>query len=262
LLILLKVSVAIPLGNSLLTNLEVRAKEPWFEGTASPPNLNPISDGAIAAMRTWLEVYTPSSVSDPRIADRIMPKRLLKLESDGGMVSLVEPGPAQPYALLSYCWGGDQSTKTTKSNLTSHMRGIHTGSLSQSIRDAVRISRLIKVTHLWVDALCMFIVSKCEYMLTGIRQGIVQDDTDELQQEIANQAKIYQNGVVTILAGGASSAQEGFLHRREQLEPRCSINLEVQNGSDVSLLLDPEPQGLKKIFSNRPKDPVSNRAWM
>jgi hypothetical protein len=84
-----------------------------------------------------------------------MPKRLLKLDPNSDMVSLVEPKEAQPYALLSYCWGGDQSTKTIKANLPSHMRGVRTATLSPSVRDAVCISKLIGVGHLWVDALCM-----------------------------------------------------------------------------------------------------------
>ena len=49
--------------------------------------------------------------------------------------------------------------------------------------------------------------------------------------EIANQAQIYQNGIVTILADGARSAKEGFLQKRQLLRHRCKIKVRLP-GSD------------------------------
>jgi hypothetical protein len=84
-----------------------------------------------------------------------MPKRLLKIEPDSDTIYLLEPTKPHNYALLSYCWGGDQSTKTTVSNLSSHRRGIRISTLSQTIRDAIDVTKLLEIEYLWVDALCV-----------------------------------------------------------------------------------------------------------
>jgi hypothetical protein len=114
-------------------------------------------------MRTWMDGVSgdqpPSTVPSTTVTERSMPKRLLKLDSEDGMVFLVAPERTQTYALLSYCWGGDQSTKTLKSNLESYRRGIRIETLSQSIQDAVRVSKLINMRYLWVDALCEYLPS-------------------------------------------------------------------------------------------------------
>jgi hypothetical protein len=84
----------------------------------------------------------------------VVPKRLIELQPDDGVVILTELETPHRYALLSYCWGGDQSTKTTRSNLASHMRGIQIKSLSQSIQDAIWVTKHLGIKYLWVDALC------------------------------------------------------------------------------------------------------------
>jgi len=82
-----------------------------------------------------------------------MPKRLLRIEDEDDTVTLVMPERSLDYALLSYCWGGEQKM-TTRDTLTSYMRGIKIGTLAQTIRDAIRISKRLRIRYLWVDALC------------------------------------------------------------------------------------------------------------
>jgi hypothetical protein len=94
--------------------------------------------------------------------------------------------------------------------------------------------------------------------------GIVQDDYQDLAQEVANQAKIYQNGVVTILAGGAASANQGFLHR--QPKPRSLYNLCIQmpNNKKVCLQLEirSKDESDQRDPSSYVRDPVNSRAWI
>jgi hypothetical protein len=87
--------------------------------------------------------------------------------------------------------------------------------------------------------------------------GIVQDDYHDLAQEIANQAKIYQNGVLTILAGGAASANQGFLHR--QPKPRSLYNVFIQMPTDQKVCLQFEIQPENE---DHKQDPVNRRAWI
>jgi hypothetical protein len=92
--------------------------------------------------------------------------------------------------------------------------------------------------------------------------GIVQDDSDEVTKEIANQADIYQNGTVTILAGGAASADEGFLLRRPRTQPRYNISIRLPDCKEIYLLLDVR-RDLEEVaeFSEN-TDPVNRRAWI
>jgi hypothetical protein len=90
----------------------------------------------------------------------------------------------------------------------------------------------------------------------------VQDDSDELAQEIVNQAKIYQNGVVTILAGGAVGADQGFLHQRSRIYPRYCISLMLPNGKVTRLTFDHRQGRTDTMELLGTTDPVDKRAWI
>lgn len=83
-----------------------------------------------------------------------MPKRLLKIEFVGNIVRVTKTAYVHKYALLSYCWGGDQESKTVLSNLKSHERGMANEALPRTIRDAIEVTRCLKLEHLWVGTLC------------------------------------------------------------------------------------------------------------
>jgi hypothetical protein len=70
-----------------------------------------------------------------------MPKRLLRVDSTSGIVCLEDSEAAHEYALLSYCWGGDQTTKTIASNLQARKTTIVIESLPQTIRDAIEVTK-------------------------------------------------------------------------------------------------------------------------
>jgi hypothetical protein len=131
---------------------------PWFQDTALPPNLNPNSQGALAMMRTWVDECKAShTVSPPDsyvIPENPMPQRLLKIEPDHDTVTLVRTLGVREYALLSYCWGGEQSAATTKANLATYMSGVTVGSLARTIHEAIKLSQRLGISYLWVDSLC------------------------------------------------------------------------------------------------------------
>jgi hypothetical protein len=178
--------------------------------------------------------------------ESVMPSRLLEIQPVHNTVRLVEVKEAQRYALLSYCWGGDQGTKTTKSNLASHRHGVGINGLSQSIRDAVQVARLLQIKHLWVDALC-----------------IVQDDPTDLIQELGKMARIYQNGTLTILAGGTASAQTRFLQPRERPDHRYKLKIRLPCGKVVHILLDHHQEAYSEnLCVLDTSDPVTSRGWI
>jgi len=102
--------------------------------------------------------------------------------------------PHLKYATLSYCWGQTSQFKATKANIEDLYRGFRLDNLSQTVRDAVEVTRSLGLPYLWVDALC-----------------IIQDDEDDKSREIELMATIYKNAAVTIAALSASGTTEGFL---------------------------------------------------
>ncbi|KAH7125956.1 heterokaryon incompatibility protein-domain-containing protein [Dactylonectria macrodidyma] len=101
------------------------------------------------------------------------------------------------FAALSYCWGGDQVGKLMTTNYTRLRNGFDTLETMKTIQDAVWVAREIGLEYLWVDSLC-----------------ILQDDAQDKEREIARMGKYYGGATVTICAASASTASEGFLHRR------------------------------------------------
>jgi hypothetical protein len=146
------------------------------------------------------------------------------------------------YTALSYCWGGEQSCKTTKALLAERKEKIDYGSLSQSIKDAIRVSSTLSIPYLWVDSLC-----------------IVQDDNDEKTREITKMPDIYRHAHVTISASRSARAEVGFLHDRcltdrpEQVF-RLPFRCPDKDGTLGSVILLP-------VTEDEDEDPLDQRAW-
>jgi len=82
----------------------------------------------------------------------------------------------------------------------------------------------------------------------------------EVQEEMANQADIYRNGVVTFLAGGAARAHDGFLRTRTHLNARYSIRVQLPDSKEMDFLVDRVPAAVQRMSETN--DPVAKRAWM
>lgn len=160
------------------------------------------------------------------------------------MVVLVWESTA-PYAALSYCWGGPQRFTLTRSTLRNLEEGIHTRLLSPSVQDAIKITRSLQLSHLWVDALC-----------------IVQDDDDNKYSEIQNMAFIYYLADITIAAGNASSARDGFL---ANAAPYASfaVSVRMPDGFLGKILLQPGFTDYDPHATYKPEalPPLHQRGW-
>lgn len=107
-------------------------------------------------------------------------------------------GPVS-YAALSYCWGGDQHFKTTKSNIHSLLRDIRYKDMPATLKDAAKVAFDLNFRFLWIDALCL-----------------IQDPgEDEMHTMIAEIPNIYRHATLTIAAKSSNSANEGFLRPRQ-----------------------------------------------
>jgi hypothetical protein len=76
------------------------------------------------------------------------------------------------------CWRG---TKEDESEL--HLREISLAQLSQTLQDAIEITRLLGFQYLWVDSMCM-----------------IQDDDNDWLQEANAMGAIYENAYCTLAA--------------------------------------------------------------
>lgn len=145
--------------------------------------------------------------------ESFLPTRLLDLQAFqmGEDVKLVclrtedfDDQPYQPeYLTLSHCWGPPEKRPviSTKANLQERMTRIKMEDLSNTFRDAVRITREIGERYLWIDSLC-----------------IIQDDKDDWAREAALMADVYGQSCCTLAALDSKDSTEG-----------CKLVPDIQN---------------------------------
>ena len=173
-----------------------------------------------------------------------------------GKIRLYEAkGELAPYTTLSYIWGGPQPLTTTKDTLSTHvLTGFNESDAPLTIRDAIQTTRILGLRYLWVDALC-----------------IIQDDDDDKNREIAQMRDIYKQSSLTIVAAGARSVREGFLHSLRPLD--CPLRFTISKTQNEQVA--PEEKISKStnnvrgmLFIRRRTEatitmarPVDSRAW-
>lgn len=176
-----------------------------------------------------------------------MLSRILRIDKVEGLdefeISL-EPtyDKVEPYVTLSYCWGGDQACKTTKSRMRSGNLSIPYGKLAQSIQDAIKVTSRLGLQYLWVDALC-----------------IIQDDEGDKIEQIANMPWIYNQACITIVAARSDRASRGFLDdidlaQSTKLAVRLPFCCPDQHGTLGSAYIT-------YIDDSRGSEPIHSRAW-
>lgn len=80
--------------------------------------------------------------------------------------------------------------------------------MPQTLQDAVKITRMLDIRYIWIDALC-----------------IIQDSHDDWERESQSMNKVYGNAYLTIAALASSKACDRFLLRPSEFE--ASILLSV-----------------------------------
>ncbi len=173
---------------------------------------DPICDLNILKTLSWAdeceECHTACNSASPWLTsgDAVGPARLLHVGLPGQpVIKLVQTnGRRLKYVALSYCWGDKHSGRLTTNKTIGRMttRGVSLARLSQTIQDAVEVTRRLGIAYLWVDALC-----------------IIQEQPDKADwiAESAKMGLIYANAYLTIAATSASSASQGFLTRAHRL---------------------------------------------
>lgn len=178
-----------------------------------------------------------------------MPARLLavgSIEDASILLCDIQSSPdinsQYKYAALSYCWGGKNFTLTR--NTTDKLYdGIDLVNLPKTIQHAIYITRILGLSHIWIDALC-----------------IMQDDEEDKKQELPKMPAIYASAMVVISAAVAESCHQGFLHRRNICDLLERVyKLPYHSTTD-------KPQKGSFILSDVPvydcgTDPIDKRGW-
>ncbi|KAK0704513.1 heterokaryon incompatibility protein-domain-containing protein [Lasiosphaeris hirsuta] len=217
-----------------------------------PPNLVPASEVSFSRARTWLEQCDRchGGGSCKPLSQPYMPKRVMEIiaspSKNGSPTSIrtrlaTATAPA-PYAALSYCWGGDQASKTLKARVADYEQDIPLSTLPQTIQDALTVAHGIGLRYLWVDALC-----------------IVQDDYDDKDEQIAQMHKVYRGAYVTISAATASTSHEGFLQPRTQ-HRGFTLPARLDDNVFGNVLLMPKPK-FRASGTATHEYPLFSRGW-
>lgn len=163
----------------------------------------PSEDSNFRAIERWLNFCNKNHTC--HLGDLpLLPTRALDVGPPDGStdpILSVNPNRRDRYVALSYCWGKGQKTITTRHTLEKFRIGIQTSTLSQSLQDAVMITRRIGLRYLWIDALC--IVQE-------------EDDLKDFLVESQKMAQYYGNAYLTLVAGSAADCQDGILATRPQ----------------------------------------------
>jgi hypothetical protein len=147
-------------------------------------------------LNTCLTTHEQCKASAEERSRATLPQRVLKLDLEDDKVYLYVPvrKEQQPYAALSYCWGGElqEKIKTTKRTVVQNSQGIDLQSLPLTVQHAITIARALGLAYLWVDSLC-----------------IIQDSAADWERESASMCDIYSNATITISADGSLDCQGG-----------------------------------------------------
>jgi hypothetical protein len=171
-----------------------------------------------------------------------LPNTPKQTEMPSARLHVSSAGQRAEYTALSYCWGGRQDIATTKSTIESYMREISPEELPPTIRDAIAVTRGLKVNYLWVDALC-----------------ILQDGVSDRSHEIERMGDVFKNATVTIAAARSASAREEFLNSPDpspsiQSFLFCSGTVGQSNRLGKVWLV-------QQIDHDHSKEPLAQRGW-
>ncbi|KAF7505106.1 hypothetical protein GJ744_001246 [Endocarpon pusillum] len=182
-----------------------------------------------------------------------LPARILDVGPPDGSADpalLISQGRSGLYVALSYCWGKGQTVVTTQQNLEDFREGIPISALSQSLQDAIKITRKIGLRYLWIDALC-----------------IVQQEhgLEDFLVESSKMGEYYSNAYLTLGAGSAADSQDGFLTLREPPAARpvrLVYSLPADSRSENMSHASSFVYACLSRVSGREFKPLDARAWV
>jgi len=171
------------------------------------------------------------------------PTRIVELNEDGARLRC-DPQTIDnfEYLALSHMWGEDHSTRLllTTSTLQEFQEAVPMHRLSSIFNEAIRITRGLGFSYLWLDSLC-----------------IIQDSTIDWTNEANMMSAVYNNAVCTIAF--LFPPDVGFCQVRD--DPRALTPCIVRGtpwGGGIYIV--PKEEKISRFISSN--WPLSSRAWV
>ncbi|KAF2491799.1 HET-domain-containing protein, partial [Lophium mytilinum] len=145
------------------------------------------------------------------------------------------------YACLSHCWGEKPHFQTTRANIDNHKKSIPWKILPKTFQEAVDFTRRLQFRYLWIDSLC-----------------IIQEDSDDWNQQSIIMGNIYRNAAITLAASASSGSGEG-LFRQTKIR-KVSYGLDrICNQPDYKGIFVREKL---RILHSTSDHPLTSRGWV
>ncbi|KIV84548.1 hypothetical protein PV11_00322 [Exophiala sideris] len=149
-----------------------------------------------------------------------------------------------PYVALSHRWGlglkERMPSMTTLANISQQCAKIDFNDLPRTFQDAVKVTRMLGIHYLWIDAIC-----------------IIQDDPRDWRLQSTKMGFIFEHASVTIAAHSSRNSADGFLRRRKV--PECALTQAWDYNGAFEMVYMSEP---KLTFAgNIGKSEINHRAW-
>lgn len=191
----------------------------------------PASGAQIKLLSKWIEDcdsgHKCSTKSNPGTFQ--LPSRLLDLGPVGSDENILQLDCSTTrldnrYVALSHRWG-DPKVHTRFCLLHDNLdfykkKGIILDKLPQTFKDAVKVTRALKIRYLWIDSLC-----------------IIQEDGEDWKAECQRMEMVFSCAYLTIAATSASGSTDGFLKPRPLDGPNTRVAhffTSDKNGTDDS----------------------------
>jgi hypothetical protein len=181
----------------------------------------------ISRVDRWLSVCAGKhsvncNTGGPMTFEKAFPGlRLLRL-IDVERSRLVQTMSICQYAALSYVWGTVPNFRLTKENKDVLMApdGIEQiwGMLPRTIRDAILLTRKLRLRYLWVDALCL-----------------IQNDPKDFELGVAVMDQVFERSWLTIIAACGHDANAGLPGVREGSRKVSHLLTEVKKGVSLGV---------------------------
>lgn len=138
-----------------------------------PINRFPGSAESLGLVQQWLHKCQNSHAKCRGTSHSYMPLRVLRISSGCGscdfhvtLDTTTKSESIEPFAALSYCWGGDQLYKTTKTRMQSSNVSLEWRKLSRSIQDAIKVTAALGLQCLVSNSWRLFLLySPLDYQL-------------------------------------------------------------------------------------------------
>ena len=200
---------------------------------ASPPNgyehllaravqSNSGFETSLSLAASWLTEYITmhqicSSISRK---NRSLPTRVIDVGSGSPPRNphlVLTDGKQGSWAALSYCWGGESAFVLKTTTIEEMCKGINElEKFPPTLRDAILVTRSLKMQYLWIDALC-----------------IMQDSAEDWAVEAARMSDVYGGATVTISATNSPSTTSGMLGERSLPQEYCRLEWKSTNPREV-----------------------------